>query len=254
MIVIGCCNGKPGLLFLGDKDTPNFVHKLDTRGTCYVPERNAVYFLTRGGLSRWQLDDDREPQHLLGPNQIAEGARDWHGLIYHGGSLWATDPVEDIIFEFSLDGHVLGSYHWKPEGEGRLHTNDIFFDGADMYLSCFNWGIVKNAQMQELGKNCQPHSPIIYDGRLYFCASNKGEVHDQQGDVFCAPGGFTRGLLATDEGLWVGSSAERHGCGGNTARIQLYDWGGVVKKTVPLPTNEVYSITTTEMGAAHVGP
>lgn len=254
MIVIGCCNGKPGLLYLEADNSPCFVHKQDTRGTCYVPERDAIYCLTRGGLSRWIVDPDREPHTLRGPLQIAEGARDWHGLIYHGGSLWATDPVTDVICEFSLDGALLGTYDWKQPADGRLHTNDIFFHEGDMYLSCFSYGIVKNGDALGIGKNVQPHSPIIYDGSLYFCASNKGEVHDEQGDVFCSPGGFTRGLLGTSEGLWVGSSAQRHGAGGSGARIELYDWtSGYLKYTIDLPTNEVYSITTTEMGAAHVG-
>lgn len=250
MIVIGCCNGKPGLLYLDENNSPCFVHKNDTRGTCFVEERNAIYFVTRAGLSRWSLSPDLDPQHVRGPVQIAAAARDWHGLIYRDGSLWATDPVSDEILEFDLDGELLDIYEWKPEREGRLHTNDVWFDGADMWLSCFNWGIVKNGQEQELGKQSQPHSPIIYENSLYFCASNKGEVHDQQGDVFCSPGGFTRGLLGTPEGLWVGSSAQRHGTGGSGARIELYDWlSGELKRTIELPTNEVYSITTTAIGA-----
>jgi hypothetical protein len=246
LIVIGCCNSKPGIVTLLDGVEVKQVTQGDTRGTVYVPERDAIYFLSKAALNIWHMGQ-------RAPEQLYTGARDWHGLIHNDGSLLAVDPVNDIIFEFDLDGKPVASYEWKPEREGRLHTNDMWIDGTDVYTCCFNWGICKNGEKLDLGLNSQPHSVIVHEGCVYFCASNKGEVHDQQGDVFCAPGGFTRGLLATPEGLWVGSSQQRHGCGGTGALLQLYGWlSGDLIKTVPLPTNEVYSITTTEIGAGHV--
>ncbi len=242
MIVIGCCNGKPGLLTL-DGDEITQVTKHDTRGTVYVPERDAIYFLSKAALHIWHMGQ-------RAPEQLYDGARDWHGLVYADGHLFAVDPVNDVIFEFDLEGAPVQSYEWKAPGEGRLHTNDIWIEGTDLYTCCFNWGICKNGQMQEQGKNSQPHSVIRHGGSTYYCASNKGLVMKDY-EEFCAPDGFTRGLLATPDGLWVGSSADRHGCGGSTGRIQLYGWDGTLKRTVPLPTNEVYSITTTEMGAEH---
>jgi hypothetical protein len=121
-------------------------------------------------------------------------------------------------------------------------------DHNNLYTSSFVGGICKNGKQLGWGQGSQPHSVMINKGQVYYCASNKGEVW-RGSKKFCTPGGFTRGLCAVDKGLLVGSSADRHGAGGKNARLEMYDWSGKLQWTVQLPTNEVYSITTTDLGA-----
>ncbi len=237
-LIVGCCNGKPGLLKITGRAV-EILDKHDTRGTVAVG--GSLYYLQRAGLFRWDFTKNE-------PLLLAPGGRDWHGLHYAHDRLWSVDPVQDVITEYDLSGNIEACHDWKPSGEGRLHTNDIWFEGDDLILTCFNWGVVRNGEPLGLGKNMQPHSPVVWKNGIFFCASARGEVHDEQGDTFCAPGGFTRGLLPTEEGMWVGLSSKRHHAGGTGARLQFYDWSGIIQIDIELPTNEVYAIT--EMGAA----
>lgn len=228
MIVTGC-NGKPGLMHVNQNDVV-LVETGDTRGACYVG--TTLFYLTRAGLVRQK---EGEPPALVhGSN------RDWHGLHNAGDCLLAVDPVTDLIHEYSLAGDYVRAWKWHGE-DGRLHCNDVFVDGDDIYQCTFNWGICKNGEPMGTGKNVQPHSVTRFRGLTYYCASNLGMVI-QEGDPWIEPGGFTRGLMATLDGMWVGSSQQRHNAGGTGARVELWSWTGSRLTTIELPTNEVYAI------------
>jgi hypothetical protein len=233
MIVTGC-NGKPGLMHIIDEHV-QLVETGDTRGACYVG--TTLFYMTRKGLHKQPMGKTPALQHKL--------ACDWHGLHNAGDCLLAVDPVTDRIHEFSLEGVYRHAWKWKKDSDGRLHNNDVCVDGADIYQCTFNWGICKNGVPLGTGKSVQPHSVTRYGGLTYYCASNLGAVV-REGDPFIEPGGFTRGLLATPEGLWVGSSKQRHGAGGTGARVELWSWAGERITTIELPTNEVYAITRPE--------
>ena len=236
VLIVTGCNGKPGLIRILDGQ-PVLVETGDTRGACFVGRD--LFYLTRAGLIRHGEGET--------PELVHDSPRDWHGLHNTGDCLLAVDPVTDLIHEYSLTGEYIRPWSWKDDSEGRLHCNDVFVDGDDIYQCTFNWGICLNGVPTGTGKNVQPHSVMRFRGLTYYCASNLGEVI-QEGEVFCTPGGFTRGLLATPEGLWVGSSQQRHHAGGTGARVELYAWTGEHKTTIDLPTNEVYAITTPEIG------
>lgn len=238
MIVIGCCNRHGGLLTL-EREVLTHVNKLDVRGTVYA--NGLIYFVTRSHL--YSFDGKRSTEL-----ERTHVANDLHGLHWHDGALWLVDPVHDVIFETGLDGKLKHKWKWVKPNNGRWHTNDIWLDDYNVYTSSFVGGICLNGKQLDWGKNTQPHSVILRNDDIFYCASNKGQVFKGP-KLFCSPGGFTRGLLATDDGLWVGSSADRHGAGGKNARIQLYDWDGALQREVTLPTNEVYAITTTGVGA-----
>ena len=239
MIVIGCCN-KGGGLYTWDNKLEK-INDDDVRGMVNV--EGLIYYVTRSVLKVW----DGDSTHTFIDGFLAH---DFHGLAYHDGSLWAVDPVHDVIFELNLHGELKAKDKWVGKNKGRWHTNDVWFDDDNMWASSFVGGICKNGEMLELGKHRQPHSVMVHDDELYFCASNVGEVYKGR-NVFCSPGGFTRGLFATPDGLLVGSSTDRKGCGGTSARVQLYTWKGNLVHTIDLPSNEVYSMTITEIGAAH---
>lgn len=235
MIVTGC-NGKPGLMHIFD-GRATLVETGDTRGACYVG--STLFYLTRDGLTR----------HAEGevPSLVHRLKCDWHGLHRAPDCLLAVDPVTDNIHEYSLTGKYVRAWKWKDDSDGRLHNNDVCVEGDDIYQCTFNWGICKNGKPLGTGKNVQPHSVTRFRGLTYYCASNLGTVI-QEGDPWIEPGGFTRGLLATDEGMWVGSSQQRHHAGGTGARIELWSWAGERVTTIELPTNEVYAITMPELG------
>jgi hypothetical protein len=235
MIVTGC-NGKPGLIHILN-GKPHLIETGDTRGACFVG--TTLFYLTRDGLNRQRMGETASLHHRM--------KCDWHGLHRAPDCLLAVDPVTDLIHEFTLDGEYVRPWKWKEDSHGRLHNNDVCVDEGDIYQCTFNWGICKNGVPMGTGKSVQPHSVTRFRDLTYYCASNLGTVI-QEGDPFCEPGGFTRGLLATDAGLWVGSSQQRHNAGGTGARVELWSWTGKRLTTIELPTNEVYSITTPEIG------
>lgn len=228
MIVTGC-NGRPGLIYIID-GKPELIETGDTRGACYVG--TTLFYLTREGLWRQRVGEKAV--------QVYEARLDWHGLHNAGESLLAPDPVSDLIHEFTMDGKYVKPINWKDH-EARLHTNDCWREGPDLWLTCFGWGVVKNGEAQGYGTSVQPHSPIRREGKTFFCASNAGKIMCE-GEVFATPGGFTRGLCPTPDGLWVGISNKRHGSNATDACIKFYDWDGVLHTTIDLPTAEVYAI------------
>ena len=235
MIVTGC-NGKPGMMHIVDEHV-QFIETGDTRGACFVG--TTLFYLTKQGLNM-----QRQGEH---PALIHKSNRDWHGLHRAPDCLLAPDPVTDLIHEFTLTGVYVGAWKWKSDADGRHHTNDCCVEGSDLYLSCFTRGIVRNGEPLGTGRNLQPHSVTRHGGLTYYCGSNLGEVM-REGDLWITPGGFTRGLLATPNGLWVGSSAQRRHAGGSEAEVNFYNWDGDHVTRIPLPTNEVYAITTPEIG------
>lgn len=235
MIATGC-NGKPGLMHIHEGHVV-LVETGDTRGACFVG--STLFYLTRQGLCRQKVGETPALVHKL--------ACDWHGLHRAPDCLLAVDPVTDRIHEFTLEGAYVCVWKWKGDQHGRLHNNDVAVDGSDIYQCTFNWGICKNGKPMGTGKSVQPHSVTRWSGLTYYCASNLGTVI-REGDMFIEPGGFTRGLYACDDGLWVGSSQQRHNAGGTGARIELWSWTGERLTTIELPTNEVYAITSPEIG------
>ena len=235
MIVTGC-NGKPGIMHILEGHVQ--LTKIgDTRGAAFVG--STLFYLNKSGLWRQRQGELAELVH--------KNAKDWHGLHRTPDALLAVDPVTDLIHEHTIEGEYVCAWKWKGDEHGRLHNNDICVDGSDLYTCTFNWGICKNGKPLGTGTKVQPHSVIRHDGLTYYCASNLGQVV-REGDPWIEPGGFTRGLLATVEGLWVGSSQQRHHAGGTGARIDLWSWDGELVTTIELPTNEVYAIAIPEIG------
>jgi hypothetical protein len=179
---------------------------------------------------------------MKGDEVCYESDLDWHGLHNAGDCLLAVDPVHDHIHEFTLDGEHVGHYAWKPDSAGRLHNNDIWVDGDDIYQCTHAWGVCRNGVPLDMGKHTQPHSVMRHEGKTYFCASRDGTVVCD-GAVLCSPGGFTRGIFPLEWGFWVGSSQQRHEAGGKGSLVTAYSWSGRLITTVELEVQEVYAIT-----------
>lgn len=227
MIVTGC-NDNPGLMHVHDGKVGLFKTG-DTRGACFVG--STLFYLTRQGLWRQHVGE--------GAELVYAEPLQWHGLHNTGHSLLAPDPCSDLIHEFTLEGEYVKPINWK-DNPNVLHTNDCWRDGPDLWLSCFVLGICKNGVPQGYGQGEQPHTPVRHEGRTYYCSSNAGTVMCEK-EQFCAPGGFTRGLLPLEDGMWVGSSKQRYGPDGR-AVVRFYSWQGVLLETIALPVDEVYAI------------
>lgn len=234
MIITGC-NSRPGLMNIIDGEI-TLLETGDTRGAAYVGD--TLFYLTRKGLWRQRVAE----LAVL----IYDVDLQWHGLHNTGHGLLAPDPVSDLIHEFDLKGNYVKPINWKNT-ETTLHTNDCWREGQDLWLTCFHLGVCKNGEPQGYGAGEQPHSPIRWQLRTYYCSSNAGTVMCEK-EMFCAPGGFTRGLLPTPAGLWVGSSKQRHEGKGGRAFVRLYSWGGDLLETIELPTDEVYAIAIPGLG------
>lgn len=247
-LFVSHCNGKPGYSYI-DTATGHQEKRgidLDTRGIVFA---EGVLYALRHRSGLWLITPDTgEPGRL-----IADINNDWHGLTYHEGRLWGVDPVSDTIVEFLMSGKFVQRWHWKRDPDaGRQHINDIAMWEDEIWQCAFNSGICRDGVPTGFGHKHQPHSIKHWDGHAIYCASNKGEVrrfpHDADEDfeediLFANADCFTRGLLPTSEGLWIGQSMKRHGAGGSEARVTLMSWEGEHLEWYDFPeTNEVYAI------------
>ena len=231
MIIVSACNQKGGIFTLeGEK-----LHDGDTRGLAYSLRHNWLFFATQEGI----FATDPEFHKV---EQIVKDNRSWHGLWYDGLNLEAVDPVHDTICKFSLDGEQLGRYKWFKEGEhGRLHTNDMWIDDGDVYVTCFQQGVCKNGTPLGWGVSSQPHSVVRWNGRTYWCASNLGRVMCE-GDIFAEVEGFARGLLPLGDHLYVGVSHDRYRKQGCAGYRKLDQQGKAVEHGFFEEAREVYTM------------
>jgi hypothetical protein len=231
MILVSCCNQKGGIFLLdGTK-----LRDGDTRGMCYSLLHNWVFFATPEGIFRADPKFERV-------ERIVKEDRAWHGLWWDGEYIAAVDPVHDTIWKFTTDGQAMGRYKWFKDGEhGRLHTNDMWVDGDDVYVTCFQKGVCKNGDPLDLGVSSQPHSVVVWNGRMFWCASNLGRVMSE-GDIFAEVEGFARGLLPHGLELYVGVSHDRYRKQGCAGYRKLNMQGEVVEHGFFEEAREVYTM------------
>lgn len=166
---------------------------------------------------------------------LFSGAVDLHDMAWSGERLWAVNT------RFSCLCHIEARYSfvpvWQPRfisalaPEDRCHLNGVAMEGgAPQYVTALGatdtpegWradrlggGVLVDVPSGEvvLGGLAMPHSPRLYDGRLYVLASATGEVlcvDPEAGtcEVVNRVPGFARGLARCGDYLFIGHSRLR---------------------------------------------
>lgn len=116
--------------------------------------------------------------------------------------------------------------------EDNCHLNGIALeDGMPRYVTCFApnnepgfkswkhkpltgcvWDMVSDRAV--ISDLALPHSPRVIDGDLFVCDSGRGRVLRRSGDkleAIAELGSFTRGAIATDKYIVIGTSKVREG-------------------------------------------
>jgi uncharacterized protein (TIGR03032 family) len=164
------------------------------------------------------------------------GAVDLHDMNFLGDKLIAVNTL------FSCLAEITGEYSftpvWQPPfikallPEDQCHLNGMAVkDGSIEYVTALGttktkqgWrenkmsgGVIIHVPSNEivLQGMAMPHSPRIYDGKLYFLNSAQGELRicdPEKGtsEVIAKLGGFARGMARIGDFLFIGISKLRH--------------------------------------------
>ena len=163
------------------------------------------------------------------------GALAVHDMVFSERGLLGVNTLFSCLFQ--LDPRFSFRPVWKPPfvsalaPEDRCHLNGLaLVDGAPRYVTALGatdtrggWrehkergGVLLQVPSGEviLGGLPMPHSPRVYDGRLYALLSSTGEViavdvERRQYDVVNRVKGFARGLARCGDYLFVGTSKLR---------------------------------------------
>jgi hypothetical protein len=164
-----------------------------------------------------------------------EGVRDPHSMVFHEGHIYFTSTGTNGIFRTRLDGgrvrghEVFWQYPGTESVQDEVHLNGITISENGFIISCFghknangSWG--KEGTVSYLDSATpirdqldQPHTPVVFGGRLYFAESGSGKLwvcersENAEWHVVneISVGGYTRGITGLGNRAVVGSSAKR---------------------------------------------
>jgi hypothetical protein len=193
-----------------------------------------------------------------------EDLGDAHQVAFDGANYVLVSTATNSIVWLSPCG---ARREWKAPGNGDAwHLNSVFSKDGHLFISAFGrfsdasgWrthartgtGIVFDLDTGRdvLAGLCCPHHPIWLDGFWVVCNSALHEVleMDEQGTVRrrVHVGGWSRGIAASDDHLFVGVSAPRHDpdlrdTTASVAVICRRTWA--LLERVPLPALEIGSL------------
>ncbi|MBF0254443.1 MAG: DUF4915 domain-containing protein, partial [Candidatus Omnitrophica bacterium] len=157
-----------------------------------------------------------------------------HGMAYDRkrNQLLVVFTRFDMIQIFDADsmrpaGEILFS-DVRHSGETyRHHINDVCVWEDDLYVSMFSetgkvseevfdgailqYDLPRRKKVKTvIGHLSQPHSVKVFDGKLYFLDSLKGNFRDASGEVLSSFSGFVRGLDFDGRYWYVGQSVNRY--------------------------------------------
>jgi len=163
------------------------------------------------------------------------GETDIHDLEWKGGELWAVNTlfscISKVNSDFSFEPLWKPSFISKLSPEDRCHLNGMAFqDGSLKYVSALgqgnhaeSWrenrtsgGILIDTDSQDIvAENLpMPHSPRVYDKKLYVLLSASGElaeidVNTGKYKAIKKLNGFVRGMDKLGDYLFIGLSKIR---------------------------------------------
>ena len=214
------------------------------------------------------------------------GALDVHDLHFgSAGKLYGVNTLFSCIV--SLDDEYNFTPYWMPPqitelaSEDRCHLNGMAMqNGIPKYATAFNtgnapqsWretvtstGVIWDVESNELVAQglAMPHSPKIYNGKLYVLLSAKGQlveidVNNGKTTVVAQPGGFLRGMTLMGDYLFVAHSKLRKNSS-TFAKLEIAEHADTCGiKVIHLPTGALagqiaYQTSVDEIYDIHAVP
>lgn len=174
--------------------------------------------------------------------------RDLHEIFLDGGTLWTTCSFDNQLAWCDLATREW--QRWQPLGvpaEPPFDVNHLnSFAKVDGHLAVIahNFGaselvLLDPARREVVSREPlgdQSHNIRVIDGRVVTCSSGEGRLLGRDGWSH-AVGGFPRGLLVTDDAVYVGISeiAERDERDLTTGRILVLDRAWNLVREIALP-------------------
>lgn len=207
------------------------------------------------------------------------GKLDFHGVTkFDDHVVMVAETAVNAIGCYEADTFKrIGEIRLHPENKDVHHINDIWLEGTTLYVSMFspydNWYLeplnqtgaivaidmaafnlggrldITPADHVVVGNLYMPHSVSMHKNRLAYCDSMTFRAVVGS-EMAIQAAGFTRGLVITDDTIFIGQSRMRHvlriphlfsNCildGG----IYAYNPEFRVSRFVPLPEQQVYQI------------
>ena len=166
---------------------------------------------------------------------LSTGMINIHDIGWGADGLWVVNSVFSCLCKLSPDYSFVTA--WQPsfiselKPENRCHLNGMaMLNGYPRYATAFsesnnvegwrdnlgNEGVLIDINENRVVKSgiSMPHSPRCHDGKVYYCASGEGEIHEynpvtKETSVLCELPGFTRGMTFFGDLMVVGTSTLR---------------------------------------------
>jgi hypothetical protein len=178
-------------------------------------------------------------------------AMDVHSLLFHRGTLYAVSTGTDELVRLEMHGTGVRSEMvvWRPIASApRLdlhHLNSVCGAGDEILVSGFgrktsaHWssaldGFVYNVSRERYMVQGvrHPHSVIRAAGCDIYCESGRRAVRIGTGRRVEGLPGYTRGLAAVRDSLFVGTSAKRWPANSGSGSVHPADRCGVARVSV----------------------
>lgn len=232
--------------------------------------------LLPAGLAWAEFNDKRSLTVFNGDTAlrtwISDSSLDLHDLLYIEAHYYAVSTETNEVIK--IDENMRTVKRWRLEGEvDSSHINSVQIFQGRLIASAFGFfkthreykgrteenGIVFDVETQEvlIGGLTQPHSLTVEGDNLFLCNSDKSEVREYKGFDLVRTytlSGYVRGLVVTEDRLYVGESCSRNKANFkfededlphavDTARVWVVDRkSGETITTFPVDTLEIYDI------------
>ena len=203
------------------------LHRLSLDGKYTTTDSGNIRGLTQVGSSIVYVKDD----HLF--KVVGDQRFQLFKLPCHGHDIKYRSKTKTFLFmgtqnrklyELSLIGEIIKEIQY--DHKYWMNCIEITDEGVIVFLSCkrplsdskiiFYDQSFNVCSEYECPKKDEIHSPLFYNGELYWCRSNVNSVvrsdlsFSQVEEVVVNHDGYTRGLYIDDECMLVGTSENRH--------------------------------------------
>lgn len=220
----------------------------------FIPARNinfgvlhykqSYYASNNQGIHQLNLQFD-----LLDTTAVKE-ARSPHQALIYQDKLYITNTEDDGLIIFDL---LTKNYRYFKIAEivGKRHINSIARLRDQFFLVHHNRGqstlVAYDNEFTELKRwtNAGEFSHNIWemDNELWVCDSLNGQLRSVESNKKIVVGGFPRGILLTDDYLWVGVSINRQRPSISQAHLSRIDRKTNEIQMFPVAMTDIYELS-----------